>query len=86
MAVPPRRSGSPGSLKGTREQIVELLRRSPLTANEIAGRLGLTHNAVRAQLAALRHEGIVRQGGLQRSSSRPAALYEVVPEAEALLS
>ena len=49
MPVPPPR---PGSLKGTRERIVTLLRRARLTANEIAARLGLTHNAVRGHLAA----------------------------------
>jgi len=83
MTVPPRR---PGMLKGTRDQIVTLLRRQSLTANDIAARLGLTHNAVREHLAALRREGIIREGGLQRSASRPAVLYEVVPEAEAIFS
>src|SRR5215207_6944783 len=83
MPVPPRR---PGSLKGTREQIVNLLRRSSLTANEIAAKLGLTHNAVRDHLAALKREEIVREGGLQRSASRPAVVYELVPGAEAVFS
>ena len=83
MPVPPQR---PGSLKGTREQIVNLLRRSSLTANEIAAKLGLTHNAVRGHLAALEREGLVREGGLQRSASRPAVVYELVPGAEAVFS
>jgi len=83
MAVPPQR---PGSLKGTRERIVTLLRRSRLTANEIAARLGLTHNAVRGHLAALQREGLVREGGLQRSASRPAVVYELIPGAEAVFS
>ena len=63
-----------------------MLRRSSLTANELAARLGLTHNAVRGHLAALQHEGLVREGGLQPSGSRPAVIYELVPEAEAVLS
>lgn len=83
MPVPPQR---PRSLKGTRERIVNLLRRSPLTANEIAAPLGLTHNAVRGHLAALQREGLVREGGLQRSASRPAVVYELVPGAEAVFS
>ncbi|HUF27206.1 MAG TPA: helix-turn-helix domain-containing protein [Gemmatimonadaceae bacterium] len=83
MPVPPRRLGS---LKGTREQIVIILRRSSLTANEIAARLGLTHNAVRGHLAVLQRDGLVRQGGLQRSGSRPAVVYELAPEAEATFS
>ncbi|HUF26761.1 MAG TPA: ArsR family transcriptional regulator [Gemmatimonadaceae bacterium] len=83
MTVPPRK---PSSLRGTREQIVDLLRRSPRTANEIAGRLGLTHNAVRSHLAALQRESLVRQGSLQRSASRPAVVYELIPEAESIFS
>jgi predicted ArsR family transcriptional regulator len=83
MPVPPRR---PSSLKGTREQIVNLLRRSRLTANELAARLGVTHNAVRSHLSVLQHEGLVRQGSLQRSASRPAVVYELVPEAESVFS
>jgi predicted ArsR family transcriptional regulator len=79
MTVPPRRLGS---LNGTREQIVNMLRRSSLTANEIAAQLGLTHNAVRSHLSALQADGLVRQAGLQRSGSRPAVVYELAPEAE----
>jgi len=72
--------------KSTRGQIVTLLRRSGLTANEIAARLGLTHNAVRGHLAGLLREGLVREGGRQRGVSRPAVVYEIVPEAEAVFS
>ena len=80
---PPQR---PSSLQGTRERVVELLRRSPLTAKEIAVRLGLTHNAVRSHLSALRHEGLLREAGLQPSASRPSVVYELVPGAESRLS
>jgi predicted ArsR family transcriptional regulator len=73
-------------LPGTRERIVTLLRRSGLTANEIAAELGLTHNAVRGHLAALLSEGVVREGGHQRGVSRPAVVYEIVPDAEAVFS
>jgi predicted ArsR family transcriptional regulator len=75
-----------GSLKGTRGKIIELLRRSDLTATEIAARLGLTHNAVRGHLAALQHEGLIREGGSKPSGTRPAVLYSLVPEAEAVFS
>jgi predicted ArsR family transcriptional regulator len=75
-----------GSLKGTRGRIIDLLRRSDLTANEIAARLDLTHNAVRSHLAALQHEGLIRQGGSRRSGTRPAVVYALVPEAEAVFS
>lgn len=83
MPVPPRK---PEVLKSTRGRIVTLLRQSGLTANEIAAHLGLTHNAVRGHLAALRREGLVREAGWQRGVSRPAVVYEVVPEAEAIFS
>jgi predicted ArsR family transcriptional regulator len=75
-----------GSLKGTRGKIIDLLRRSDLTANEIAARLGLTHNAVRGHLAALEREGLIRPGGSRRSGTRPAVVYTLVPEAEAVFS
>jgi predicted ArsR family transcriptional regulator len=76
----------PGAFTGTRGQIVTLLRQSGLTANEIAARLGLTHNAIRGHLAALQREGLIREAGRQRGASRPAVIYEVVPEAEAIFS
>jgi predicted ArsR family transcriptional regulator len=76
----------PAALKGTRGQIVNLLRQSGLTANEIAARLGLTHNAIRGHLAVLQREGLIREAGWQRGASRPAVIYEVVPEAEAIFS
>jgi predicted ArsR family transcriptional regulator len=74
------------SLKGTRGRIINLLRRSGLTANEIAVRLGLTHNAVRGHLAALQRDGLVHEGGARRGIRRPAVVYELVPEAEAIFS
>ena len=79
-------SGSPRSLEGTRGRIVKLLRKSGLTANEIAARLELTHNAVRAQLATLMHDGLVHEGGMQKSVTRPAVVYELSPAADFLLS
>lgn len=80
----PRRDAA--LLKGTRERILTLLRRSPLTANEIAAELGLTHNAVRVHLAGLRAADLVRHAGFRPSASRPAAVYELVPRADAVFS
>jgi len=74
-------------LGGTRARIVEILRRSTLSANEIADLLGTTHNAVRPHLAALARAGLVREGGTRRTgSNRPTMLYELAPRAEAALS
>jgi predicted ArsR family transcriptional regulator len=57
-----------------------------LSANEIAAKLDLTHNAVRSHLAALMRNGLVREGGLRRGPSRPSVLYELVPRAESAFS
>src|SRR2546429_556906 len=76
----------PGVPRGTRGRIVELLRRSALSANEIAAKLDLTHNAVRSHLAALLRSGLVREGGLKRGPSRPSVMYELVPRAESAFS
>ena len=83
MPIPPWKPRTP---EGTRGRILDLLRRERLTANQIAEKLGLTHNAVRLHLAALQGERLVREGGLQRGASRPAAVYELVPRADAALS
>jgi predicted ArsR family transcriptional regulator len=72
--------------RGTQGRILNLLRKSALTANEIAAQLGLTHNAIRGHLATLQRDGMVREAGWQRGASRPAVIYEVVPAAEAVLS
>lgn len=76
--APPRR--------GTRGRIVELLRRSALSANDIAAQLDLTHNAVRSHLADLIRTGLVREAGLRKGASRPSVLYELVPRAESAFS
>jgi predicted ArsR family transcriptional regulator len=83
MPVPPR---TPGPREGTRERIIALLRRKASTTNEIAAQLGLTHNAVRGHLTALQRDGVIRPASLQPSASRPAVVYELLPEAEAVFS
>lgn len=82
MALPPK-SGAP---KSTRRQIVDLLRQSALTANEIAAALSLTHNAVRAHLAVLQRDGLIREGGLRRGETKPSVLYQIVPRADSVFS
>jgi len=70
-----------------RGRIVTLLRRSGRTVEELARELGLTDNGVRAHLATLERDGIVRQWGSVRRVSgggKPAYVYELTPEAEDL--
>ena len=73
--------------ESTRGWIVTLLRRSGRTVEELARELGLTDNGVRAHLATLERDGIVRQRGSVRHGSgggKPAYVYELAPEAEDL--
>ena len=74
-------------LESKRGQIVALLRRSGRTVEELAGVLDLTTNGIRAHLAVLERDGIVRQRGSVRRVSgggKPAYFYELTPEAEDL--
>ena len=73
--------------ESTRGQIVTLLRRSRRTVEELARALGLTDNGIRAHLAVLERDGIVRQRGSVRRSSgggKPAYVYGLTEEAEDL--
>jgi predicted ArsR family transcriptional regulator len=73
--------------ESTRGQIVTLLRRSGRTVEDLARALDLTDNGVRAHLAILERDGIVRQRGSVRRSGgggKPAYVYELTQEAEDL--
>ncbi len=71
-------------LASTRGQIIVLLRRGPRTVEELAVAVGLTDNAVRAHLAALERDGLVRLLGVRRcgGSGKPAYEYGLAPAAE----
>lgn len=66
----------------TRGRIVLLLRRTSHTVDELAQALDLTDNAVRAHLATLERDGLVRQSGVRRGGGKPATIYNLSPEAE----
>ena len=72
----------------TRGQVVTLLRRGGRTVEELARTLGLTDNGVRTHLGVLERDGIVRQRGTVSrgggGGGKPAYVYELAPEAEAL--
>src|SRR3569833_1901975 len=73
--------------KSTRGQIVTLLRRDGRTVEELASEVDLTDNGIRAHLATLERDGIVRQRGSVRRGSgggKPAYVYELTTEAENL--
>ena len=73
--------------ESTRGRVVTLLRRAGFTVDELARELDLTNNGVRAHLAVLERDGIVRQRGSVRRSSgggKPAYVYELTQEGEDL--
>lgn len=70
--------------ESTRGQIVTILRTSPSTVEELARKLDLTDNAIRAHLLTLERDGLVRQGGLRRGPRKPHFTYELTPEADNL--
>ncbi|MDQ3862342.1 MAG: winged helix-turn-helix transcriptional regulator [Actinomycetota bacterium] len=74
-------------MDSTRGKTVTLLRPSGRTVDELAKALGLTNNGVRAHLATLERDGVVRQRGSVRPGSgggKPAYIYELTPEGEDL--
>jgi predicted ArsR family transcriptional regulator len=73
-------------LETSRGRIATLLQGGGRTAEEMASRLGLTANAIRAQLAAMERDGLVRRAGQRRGTTRPSHLFELTAEVEQLLS
>src|ERR1044072_2405358 len=71
-------------MESTRGRVVSLLRGEPRTVEELATRLELTDNAVRAHLATLERDGIVRQSGIRRGARKPHFTYALTDEADRL--
>jgi predicted ArsR family transcriptional regulator len=70
----------------TRGRIVNLLRVGGLTVDDIASRLGLSHNAVRTQLTRMERDGLVGRARMERRTTRPSHVFELTPETYQLLS
>jgi predicted ArsR family transcriptional regulator len=72
----------------TRARLIALLRRGRQSVEELAAALGITDNAVRAQLQGLQREGVARAAEVRRDGSvgKPATLYDIEPSAEPALS
>src|SRR5687767_2919892 len=70
----------------TKGRILAILRRGATTVDELAARLGLTDNAVRAHMGALQRDGVVHQRGVRPTGGKPAYLYEVTSDAERLFT
>ncbi len=71
---------------GTRERLLRQLLREAQTVEQIAAGLGITKNAVRAQLALLLREKVVEVRGQVKGIRRPAALYGVKAGADVVHS
>lgn len=74
--------------ESTRGRIVQRLRRSTGTVEELAQHLNLTDNAIRSHLATLERDGLVRRAGVRRSpgAGKPAIEYAIHPAAEPIFS
>ncbi len=68
----------------TRGRIVSYLRGSHATVNDLAEHLELTDNAVRAHLATLERDGLVKQAGMKKGLRKPHFAYELTTEGEHL--
>ena len=73
-------------LESTRGQVLTLLRRGTRTIDELARALDISDNAVRAHVAALERDGLIRRRGVRPTGGKPAFAYEVAPEAERLFT
>lgn len=71
-------------LESTRGRIILLLRQETRTVNDLAQALDLTDNAVRAHLATLERDGLVRQAGARAGFRKPHFSYELTAEADEL--
>jgi DeoR family suf operon transcriptional repressor len=74
-----------GPHKGLRAGVLlELKRAQPLTARELAERLGVSANAIRHHLKELEAEVLVTYGREQRGMGAPTFAYRLSPQGEAL--
>ena len=69
----------------TRFKILELIRRSDRTVQEVADAIGVTSNAVRGHLSSLERDGLVQREGVRRDTGgKPATVYALSMEADEL--
>lgn len=70
----------------SRSRVLVLFRRARRTVEELAGALGMTANGVRVHLAALERDGLIRPVGVRPTGGKPATVFELTPEAEAIFA
>ena len=69
-------------ITGTHDRIVQLLRKRKCTVDDLAKELGITENAIRAQIALLRSEGLIEPVGEIKGTRKPALIYGVTGNAD----
>ncbi len=74
----------PGQRGPRGDVLVELKRAQPLTARELAAKLGISLNAVRHHIKELETEGLVAYDRLHRGVGAPAFAYRLSPLGEGL--
>jgi DeoR family suf operon transcriptional repressor len=78
-------AGFPFGHKGPRGEIlVELKRAQPLTAKDLAAKLGVSLNAIRHHLKELEAEGLLQYDRQNRGVGAPVFAYRLSPAADAL--
>jgi predicted ArsR family transcriptional regulator len=77
---------NPQLFESSRDQILRLLRQSPRSVNDLMAALGVTDNAVRANLARLERDGLVQQAGRRPGFRKPESIYDITPAAERLFA
>ena len=70
--------------RSTRMEILELLRKRPLSAEAISGQLGITPNAVRQHLTNLERDGFVRSEPQRAKRGRPSLLFSLTERADSV--
>lgn len=71
-------------LSSTRGQVVQLLRRKEATVRDLAEKLDLTHNAIRAHLTTLERDGLIEASGKRPGVRKPETVYALTHDAELL--
>src|SRR5688572_31862028 len=71
-------------MRGTKGEILRLLRAGERTAEELAQPLEVTTNAVRFHLAELERDGLVEQRRVRRGPRKPSHGYSLTASAQAL--
>jgi predicted ArsR family transcriptional regulator len=76
----------PKLFESSRGEILRLLRRAPQSVNDLAAALGVTDNAVRANLARLERDGLIERAGRRPGFRKPESVYDITPKAERLFA